>query len=557
MKHISSRFYALLVALPLVFLAIFYFYPLIKILTVSFIPDEAWGPVNLKRLVTSGLYLRTLWFTTWQAVVSTVLTLLLALPGAYVFARYRFWGKELLRSFTTVPFVLPTVVVAAAFQSLLGPHGLVNVGLMKWFHLTSPPVAIDQTIALILIAHIFYNYTVVLRIVGGYWSQMETHLTESAKMLGATPIKAFYKVTLPLLSPAILAASLLVFIFCFSSFGVILILGGPRFATIEVEIYRQAIHLFNLPMAAALSLLQILFMFAFMWIYTRLQRSQSLALKPESPAVAQKKIESAADWLLLTANVGLMIVFLGLPMISLLIRSVTTETGISLGFYRTLFENTTESVFFVPPADAVFYSLGFALAALLIALILGVPAAVFLAGPANRLRSVLDPLFMLPLSTSAVTLGFGFIIALDKPPLNLRTSPMLVPLAHTLVAFPFVVRSLLPALRSIPSKLRESAALLGAGPWKVWKTVDLPILGRALVVAAVFAFTISLGEFGATVFVARPQTPTMPLAIYRFLGQPGVANYGQAMAMSSILMLVSAAGFMLIEKFRSGRGGEL
>ncbi|MGD9325844.1 MAG: iron ABC transporter permease [Desulfobacterales bacterium] len=557
MKHISSKSYALLAALPLAFLAIFYFYPLIKILTVSFTLDETWGFGSLKKLITRGIYLRTLWFTTWQAVVSTILTLLLALPGAYIFARYRFWGKELLRSFTTVPFVLPTVVVAAAFQSLLGPHGLANEILMKWFHLTSPPVALDQTITLVLIAHVFYNYAVVVRIVGGYWSLLETRLTESAKMLGASPGQAFLKVTLPLLSPAIMAAALLVFIFCFSSFGVILSLGGPRFATIEVEIYRQAIHLFNLPMAAALSLLQILFMFAFMWIYTRLQRSQSLALKPESSAVTQKKIESATDWLFLTANVGFMVVFLGLPMISLMIRSVTTESGISLGFYRALFENTTQSVFFVPPADAVFNSLGFALAALLIALTLGVPATLFLAGPSNRVRSVLDPLFMLPLSTSAVTLGFGFIIALDKPPLNLRTSPMLVPLAHTLVAFPFVVRSLLPAMRSIPPKLRETAAMLGAGPWKAWQTVDLPILGRALAVAAVFAFTISLGEFGATVFVARPQTPTMPLAIYRFLGQPGVVNYGQAMAMSSILMLVSAAGFMLIEKFRSEHGGEL
>jgi thiamine transport system permease protein len=556
MKHISSKSYALLAALPLAYLAIFYFYPLIKIFTVSLIPDGTWELGSLKKLVTSGIYLRTLWFTTWQAVVSTVLTLLLALPGAYVFARYQFRGKELLRSFTTVPFVLPTVVVAAAFHSLLGPHGLVNAVLMKWFHLISPPVAVDQTIALILIAHVFYNYTVVVRIVGGYWSRLEPGLTESAKMLGASPGKAFLKVTLPLLSPAIMAASLLVFIFCFSSFGVILILGGPRFATIEVEIYRQAIHLFNLPMAAALSLVQILFTFALMWVYTRLQHSRSMALKPESRAVTQKKIDSGVDRLILAANVGFMILFLGLPMISLIIQSVTTETGVSLDFYRTLFENTTESVFFVPPADAVFYSLGFSLAALLIALTLGVPAAVFLAGPANRLRSVLDPLFMLPLSTSAVTLGFGFILALDKPPLNLRASPMLVPLAHTLVAFPFVVRSLLPALRSIPPKLRESAAVLGAGPWKVWRTVDLPILARALVVGAVFAFTISLGEFGATVFVARPQTPTMPLAIYRFLGQPGAVNYGQAMAMSSILMLVSATGFMFIEKFRVSHGGE-
>lgn len=546
----------LLAGLPLVYLAIFYFYPLIKIFTVSFIPDETWVSGNLRKLVTSGIYLRTLWFTTWQAVVSTVLTLLLALPGAYVFARYQFWGKDFLRSFTTVPFVLPTVVVAAAFHSLLGPRGLVNTSLMKGFDLTLPPVAIDQTIALILIAHVFYNYTVVLRIVGGYWARLEPGLTETAKMLGASPGKAFFKVTLPLLSPAILAASLLVFIFCFSSFGVILILGGPRFATIEVEIYRQAIHFLNLPMAAALSLVQILFTFGLMWVYTRLQRSRSLALKPESRTVTQKKIDSGADRLMVAANVGFMILFLGLPMISLVIRSFTSETGVSLVFYRALFENSTQSIFFVPPADAVFYSLGFALAALLIALTLGVPAAVFLAGPVNRIRALLDPLFMLPLSTSAVILGFGFILALDKPPLNLRTSPMLVPLAHTLVAFPFVVRSLLPALRSIPARLRESATVLGAAPWQVWRTVDLPILSRALLVAAVFAFTISLGEFGATVFVARPQTPTMPLAIYRFLGQPGAANYGQAMAMSSILMLVSMVGFVLIDKFSVGYRGE-
>lgn len=556
MRNISTKTYVLLAGLPLVYLAIFYFYPLIKIFTVSFIPDETWVSGNLRKLVTSGIYLRTLWFTTWQAVVSTVLTLLLALPGAYVFARYQFWGKDFLRSFTTVPFVLPTVVVAAAFHSLLGPRGLVNTSLMKGFDLTLPPVAIDQTIALILIAHVFYNYTVVLRIVGGYWARLEPGLTETAKMLGASPGKAFLKVTLPLLSPAILAASLLVFIFCFSSFGVILILGGPRFATIEVEIYRQAIHFLNLPMAAALSLVQILFTFGLMWVYTRLQRSRSLALKPESRTVTQKKIDSGADRLMVAANVGFMILFLGLPMISLVIRSFTSETGVSLVFYRALFENSTQSIFFVPPADAVFYSLGFALAALLIALTLGVPAAVFLAGPVNRIRALLDPLFMLPLSTSAVILGFGFILALDKPPLNLRTSPMLVPLAHTLVAFPFVVRSLLPALRSIPARLRESATVLGAAPWQVWRTVDLPILSRALLVAAVFAFTISLGEFGATVFVARPQTPTMPLAIYRFLGQPGAANYGQAMAMSSILMLVSMVGFVLLDKFRVGYRGE-
>ena len=336
----------------------------------------------------------------------------------------------------------------------------------------------------------------------------------------------------------------------------ILILGGPHFATLEVEIYRQAVHLFNLPMAAALSVIQIVFTFALMWVYTALQRRVAVDLMPESSVSALRRVVTCRDRVMVGGNTALMILLLGLPMLALVFRSFAGDNGLSLIFYRALFENPTQSVFFVPPMQAVIYSVGFACVTLVLAVLLGLPAASFLAAPKRRLGALLDPVFMLPLSTSAVTLGFGFIIALDRPPLNLRTSLMLVPLAHTLVAFPFVVRSILPALRSIPRSLREAAVLLGASPFKVWQTVDMPIVGRAVLVGAVFAFTVSLGEFGATVFVARPQTPTMPLAIYRFLGQPGAMNYGQAMAMSSILMMVTAVGFLLLEKMRIGHMGE-
>jgi thiamine transport system permease protein len=172
------------------------------------------------------------------------------------------------------------------------------------------------------------------------------------------------------------------------------------------------------------------------------------------------------------------------------------------------------------------------------------------------LNRLLDPLLMLPLGTSAVTLGLGFIIALDRPPLDLRASPLLIPIAHTLVAFPFVVRSLTPSLRTIRPRLRQAAAVMGASPGQVIRHIDLPLVSRALAVAAMFAFTISLGEFGATAMIARPEYPTIPLAIYRLISQPGALNYGQAMAMSTILMLVSAAGMLAIERFRIADVGE-
>ena len=178
--------------------------------------------------------------------------------------------------------------------------------------------------------------------------------------------------------------------------------------------------------------------------------------------------------------------------------------------------------------------------------ILGIISAYLLARPRSWLTLILDPLFLLPLGVSAVTLGFGYTVALG----SLRTSPLLTPIAHSLIATPFVVRTILPALRSIDPRLREAAAVMGASPTVVRWEIDRPLLWRAGLVAAVFAFTISLGEFGATLLVGRPDFPTMPLVIYKALSQPGLLNYGQALAMSTILMAVCTASLVLIERFR-------
>ena len=544
----------LLILPPLVFMGLFYFYPLASILSLSFAPQDGAPFKAIEKLFTSAYYLRVLWFTTWQATLSTFLTLVLALPAAFVFARYRFRGKDLLLNLTTIPFVLPTVVTAAAFGALLGRGGLVNAALMQLFGLEEPLIRLEHTVWFFLMAHVFYNFTVVLRLVGGFWARLPIQIHDAARMLGATGRVVFLKVTLPLLAPAILAASLLVFIFCFTSFGVVLILGGPRLATIEVEIFRQAVHLFNLPVAAALSLVQILFTFGLMAVYTRVERRSSVALLPEAAPKRGGQAPRPKDRLMISTCLFFMVVLLGAPLLALFIRSILTETGLGLTYYLALFENRAQSILYVAPAAAILNSIGFALAATLIALILGCLSSAFLAGAKTRPAVLLDPLLMLPLSTSAVTLGFGFVVALDEPPLNLRSAWLLPAIAHAMVALPFVIRSVLPAWRSIPRSLREAAAMLGASPRRTWLAVDWPILSRALMVGAVFAFAISMGEFGATVFVARPQTPTLPLAIYRYLNHPGSLNYGQAMAMSCLLMLTTAAGFGLLEKLKPASG---
>ena len=564
MQRLIHRGSKLAFLLPVGFFLLFYFYPLISILGLSLAPDDQLDLSPLSKLFDSFYYLKVFWFTTWQAFLSTLLVLLFAIPGAYVFTHYRFRGKSSMKAISTLPFVLPTVVVANAFLALLGPGGLLNQWLMALFNLSQPPIQIDHTLSMILLANIFYNYSVALRIISTQWQNLGGDLNQAAQMLGASPRRAFWTVTLPLLRPSVMAAAVLVFLFCFTSFGVILILGGPQFATLEVEIYRQSVQMFNLPVAAALSIVQIGFTFILMWYYTRIQAQTSHPVKLKSQLAAQKPIRTFKDKFIVYGNLTFMFLLLGLPLLALVARSFAGRDGLTLRFYQELFVNRQNSLFFVPPAEAIFNSTIFALATVLLAVSLGLLSVLLLTNgerdatkkSSKRWTRWLDPLFMLPLATSAVTLGFGFIIALDKPPLNLRSSIILVPIAHTLVAIPFVIRSLMPSVRGINPRLREAAAILGANPQQVWLQVDWPLIRRALLVGAVFAFTISMGEFGATLFIARPQTPTMPVAIFRFLGQPGVLNYGQALAMSTLLMVVCAIGFVAIERFRVGDVGE-
>lgn len=546
-----------MIIVPLLFMALFYFFPLFRIIQLSFSEVSDWSLPGLKAVFGKPYLLKVFWFTFWQALLSTILSLVLALPGAYFYANYRFFGKRFLSIFSMLPFVLPTIVVAIAFQSFIGPDGVFNTVLMNIFNLDAPLIDISRSIWFILLAHVFYNYSVVFRIVTAFWSQIRQDVQEAASVLGADSKTVFLKITLPLLKAPIIASCLLVFTLCFCSFGVILILGGPGYTTIEVEIYHQAVNYFNLPLAAALSLIQILFTFLLMALYTGIQKRASFKMDQDLTGLGDRKINTVFKKIVLIVFNSVIFLFISCPILSLVFKSFLDEEGISLKYYLALFENRNDSLFYVPPLDSIFTSVSFALATLIISLILGLLTAYGINHQNDRVQYFLDPLFMLPLSTSAVTLGFGIIISLDQPPLNLRMSPLIIPITHSLIALPFVLRSLLPIIRSVPQNLKDAARTMGATPYKAWYLIELPHIAKGLIVAAIFAFTISLGEFGATIFVARPQTPTISLTIFRFLSQPGDINFGQAMAMSSILLFVTTIGFIILEFNRKKRTGEL
>ncbi|MHC5704248.1 ABC transporter permease [Streptomyces tirandamycinicus] len=545
---------AALLALPVAFFALFFAYPVASIVGRGLREGDSWRFGQIAEVVARPDILGVLWFTLWQAVASTGLTLLIALPGAYVLARLDFPGKELLRAVVTVPFVLPTVVVGTAFLALLGRGGLLDD---LW------GVRLDITVWAILLAHVFFNYAVVVRTVGGLWAQLDPRQEEAARVLGAGRFTAWRRVTLPALAPAVAAAALMVFLFTFTSFGVVQILGGPAYTTLEVEIYRQTAQVLDLSTAAVLTLVQFAAVGGILAVHARTVRRRETALRLVDPSHTAHRPRGAAQRALLgsvLATVGLLI---AAPLAVLVERSFDGPGGYGLVFYRALQSaEASGGTFLVPPLEAVWNSLQYALAATAVALLVGSLAAAALAFPrtasggaptAGRVVRGFDALLMLPLGVSAVTVGFGFLITLDEPPLDLRTSWILVPLAQALVGVPFVVRTMLPVLRAVDARLREAAAVLGASPLRVWREVDLPLVRRALLVAAGFAFAVSLGEFGATVFIARPDNPTLPVAVARLLGRPGELNYGQAMALSTILMLVCAVALLLLDRLRPDR----
>jgi thiamine transport system permease protein len=527
---------AALIGLPLVFLGYFFVYPLVTILWTGL---GSGGAGSAFRTVFTDPTLRSVaWFTLWQAVASTVLTFLVGMPGALVFARYDFPGRSLFRALTLVPFVLPTLAVATAMLALWGAGSPIGVDLRG-------------TVWIILIAHVFYNLAIVIRGVGSFWEQIDPRIEEVARTLGAGRFRTFREVTLPILAPAMWSAAALVFLFSFTSFGVVLVLGDLTRTTIEVEIWRQTTAFARLDIAAALAIVQLVGVSIILFLYARMGRSRTeLPYLPPSESVRRPR--TVAERWMVWGTLGALAVVVATPIAMLIGRSLSTDGGVGFGNYVDLFSGAPQLGVSVP--GAVGNTLRFAAVAVTIATAIGGLAAATITVDRGRVGQLFDTTLMLPLGASAVMIGFGFLVALDEP-FDLRTSLLLIPIAHSLVAIPFVVRTMVPPMRSIQQRLRDAAATLGASPIRVWREIDLPIVGRAAAVGAAFAFAISVGEFGATAFIVRPESTTMPVAIFRLLGRPG--TFGEAMALSVLLMALTAIAAFAIERVRGIVSGEL
>jgi thiamine transport system permease protein len=500
--------------------------------------ERAWASV-----ATDPYYRARILFTFGQAAASTVLTLALGIPLAYVFATRSFRLKPLLRSALTVPFVMPPLVVALALDALIGRDSLLAA------FTTSSPLAALGPVGAILLAHLVYNLSVVLRLVAAAWERVPPSLLDAARTLGATSRRAAVSLLLPIAAPTIAAAAVLVFLFSASSFGIILLLGGPTVGTVETLIFDEVASFRpHYDTAAVLGLIQLATTLAAVALYAYLQRHGRARYTPHvhAPTRAPSNVHR-----LLVGGAVLLVVG---PFLALFIEAFRFQGNWSLAPWRALFRSETPLGPY-SALDAIQNSVGFAAVTLLVAVPLAWASLHGLrrVAPGTAWHSVL----LVPLGTSTVLLGLGMLLVYDgRVLIDLRASPARILFAHVLIAYPFVTRILAAAFDSLNPAIVQAARTLGARTHHLFLRLELPLLRPAVVAAAVFAFAISLGEFGATLVLRRPEFTTLPLAIFDAYGRPGESFRAQAEILALLLALVALASFWVLERNQDRSGKE-
>ncbi|AWR85624.1 ABC transporter permease [Meiothermus taiwanensis] len=501
----ASRAAAWLALPVLVFLALALLYPLGRIVALGLgegiVPTLA-DPYYRSRLLWSLVY----------GLGSSLLCALVALPLAYAF-RYRFPGRDFWLAFSVVPFVLPTLVVAMGFLSLVGPRGLLGVNLYG-------------TPWILFWASLLYNLGLVLRPLVALLPKLNTPM-QAARTLGASPWRAYLRVGVPLLAPALLSGGSLVFLFCFTSFGVPLLLGGPAWATLEVATYQALAQRLAFPEASALVLMQLGVTGLVLWLYLRLQAGWAVGLEGTEAPLALAR----GPALMLSIGVSGFFLLLYSPLLALVWRALERP-----GAWLSVWHNPD----FTPGLLALQNTLVFAGMALLGVL----PVGLLYAYAVWRGARWLDGLGLLPLMVSPVALGLGYLLVYP----GLRGSIGLLIGAYILLSYPLLTRALLPALQGLPRGVLEAARVLGASPWRRFIRVEWPLVRSSTVAGLALALAAILGEFGATLTLQRPEWATLSLAIYERLGRPGATPFYEAVVLAVVLMVLCSVLLLGLQK---------
>jgi thiamine transport system permease protein len=518
--------------IPLLFVAVLFYWPVTEVALLGISSDWLGKLMEPKTL-------GVIWFTLCQAVLSTVVTVIVAIPGAYLLYRRSFPGQQLVNALITVPFVLPSIVVAVGFTVFRSVHEFYQ-GLGLTF--------LADPVYWIIAAHVFVNYSIAVKTIGGVWAVLDSDTESAAELDGAGRLRTLLSISLPQLRPAIYSAAALIFLFSATSFGIVLVLGGGQVQTIETAIFFAATQRLDLELASALVLVQTLITAIAFVVGTKLSGG-ALGLEQVFEGARKPNVDRR-DFVAVLLSAAIWVGLLAMPLLLVLAQAFTARGGLGLDNFTNLGTRGARDLLNITFVQAAGNSTRNMLIAAAIAFVMGTLVAWLLTRTKSRF---LDLVFLLPLGVSSVVLGFGFLISFDAEWFPLRSSWLIVPLAQALIALPMVIRLVYPALISLGKEPIEQAQLDGASSFQIWRFVESKMIRGVLVTALGFAAIISIGEFGASSFLANGSQATIPTLLYRLISRPGEQNYGMAMAVSAILIVLSAVVVYLVSRIPKER----
>ncbi|MBN2231148.1 MAG: iron ABC transporter permease [Candidatus Thorarchaeota archaeon] len=540
--HNKGRY--VILAFPFILLSIFILYPVVRVIIEGLLFGT--GLNFLESISYNSNYLS---FTFFQALASTLLSVIVGLPGAILLARLKFRGKSLVRALIVVPFVLPPIVVVIGFMQMFGSYGVIDSILMSILQTTDSVMNLATDIPGIILAHTFYNAPLVILLVSASMERMNPEIEEAADILGADSLQRFRRITWPHIMPSLAAAAILTFLFCFMSFPIVLAFGHGTYRTIEVQIW-NAFRWSDYSQASSLALVQLAFTITLAIAYMKIGREKGDSSGPTaSIKTSSLRNYGNGEIALIIMYLLAMLILVAGPIISIVRASIFDPVSQQYTLDGFLYLFSMDSGGGVRP---LINSLFYGGVATLLSVVLGIPLAYAHRSKVQGLPSLSSMMVLLPLGVSSITIAYGLMTAIAVPTgLNINPWPIIV-IAQTMIGLPFTTRSIEIALRNIDPNLIDQADSLGASRLQRLFFVELPLIVPGILVGAVFAFAMAIGEMSATLFIALPQNYTLAVAIYDNLG---VRKFVEAGASALVLVILCILAFLTMERISEGSTG--
>ena len=528
---------AVFVIVILIFGVLLYFiaYPLYAVFRESVMNDagEFIGPANYLRFIHSEYFRRVFFNTLFISVTATAGAVIIGLIFAYGMTRTDLPLKSLFMVTAILPMITPPFINAFALILLLGRNGVINVFLDRWLGFKLVIYGYHG----VILSEILTTFPLAYLIISAAFSGLDSTLEDSAQDLGARPWTVLRTVTLPLITPAIMAAMLMVFMTNLSAFGAPALLGGG-ISVLAVESVIQTLGVLDWGMGTTLSVILLIPSFLLFYFQNRYRAKRSYVTITGAPAHTEvrktpwrAKAPILAFCLLLSAIIltTYLVIFLGG-----FSRVWGVDGSFTLNHYRLVLTNTLRSI----TNSVILSSIGAAFAT-----ILGLLIAYLLVRQNFLGRQAMDFLGTLPYAVPGTMMGLGFVVAFNKAPLILTGTAFIIVLDYAIRRMPFGLRAGVSTLKQIDVAMEEASADLGAPWFPTFRKIVLPLMKPAFIAGITFAFIRAITELTSTIFLVTPQWRVMAVDIYNMVESGAL---GGAAAMSTLLMAIVVIILLII-----------